>query len=319
MPAGRPILITGSHRSGSSWCGRVIASSPDVLYVDEPFHLHHPLGVLNYGFESWFPYVHDADTHALKQALSHTVSLRYALPAQIRAALTDPKLKGPTGAPGVARAVEQWWGWRRARFAGIRPLIKDPIAVFSSEWIAQTFDAQVIVTVRHPAAFVHSILRAGWAPDFNDLLCQPELCKGPLQHHAATFRNAERDGAPPEKKAALFWAAIYDVVHMYHERNPSWHIVRNEDLAVYPKSAYEKIFNHLDLPFSKVVRDMIDVMTTADRPEGPIPLHAVRRDSKREAWKWRRALDADVVRQIREWTTPTWTAFYNDSDWTLPD
>lgn len=293
----------------------MIASSPEVLYVDEPFHLHHPPGVLNHGFDSWFPYVHDTDTEALTEALGRTVALRYALPAQVRAALTDPELKGPKGTSGVVRAVAQWWTWRRARTAGTRPLIKDPIAVFSSEWIAQTFDAQVLVTVRHPAAFVHSIVRAGWAPDFNDLLCQPALCNGPLQHHTSALRDAEHEDAPPEKKAALLWAVIYDVVLTYSERNPSWHIVRNEDLAVRPHDTYRTVFTHLDLDFSETVQETIDMMTTARQPDGPMPLHAVRRNSQREAWKWRRKLNTATVHQIREWTTPTWTAFYEESEW----
>ena len=307
-------MITGSHRSGSTWCGKVIASSPHVLYIDEPFHLHHPPGVLEYNFNSWFPYVYDTDTHVLQNALSHTLSLRYMLGAQIRAVLTDPDLKGPTGVSGMVRAVEQWWNWRRARIGETRPLMKDPISVFSSEWIANTFDAQVVVTVRHPAAFVHSILRAGWTPNFSDLFGQPNLSNGLLQRHISTLRNAQQS-APPEKKAALFWVVIYDVVQMYHKRNPSWHIVRNEDLAVYPEATYQKIFDYLDLPFTEPVRDTIDVMTTANETDGPMPLHAVQRNSRREAWKWRRALDTDLVHKIREWTTPVWTAFYEESDW----
>src|SRR3954447_1155356 len=34
----RPILVTGSHRCGSTWGGRMIASPPRVGYVGEPFN-----------------------------------------------------------------------------------------------------------------------------------------------------------------------------------------------------------------------------------------------------------------------------------------
>ena len=33
------ILVTGSHRSGSTWLGKVITSSSDYVYVDEPFNI----------------------------------------------------------------------------------------------------------------------------------------------------------------------------------------------------------------------------------------------------------------------------------------
>lgn len=42
-----------------------------------------------------------------------------------------------------------------------RPLVKDPFALFSAEWFADNFDAEVIVIVRHPAAVVSSIKRLG--------------------------------------------------------------------------------------------------------------------------------------------------------------
>ena len=34
----RPILVTGTQRSGSTWVGQMIASHPRVVYVWEPFN-----------------------------------------------------------------------------------------------------------------------------------------------------------------------------------------------------------------------------------------------------------------------------------------
>ena len=34
----RPILVTGSHRSGTTWVGKTIALSPSVTYIGEPFN-----------------------------------------------------------------------------------------------------------------------------------------------------------------------------------------------------------------------------------------------------------------------------------------
>lgn len=49
------ILITGSHRSGSTWIGRMLALSPKVGYIPEPFGLHHRPGLLASPFQWWFP------------------------------------------------------------------------------------------------------------------------------------------------------------------------------------------------------------------------------------------------------------------------
>ena len=32
----KPILVTGSHRSGSTWVGKMLATSPSVNYIHEP-------------------------------------------------------------------------------------------------------------------------------------------------------------------------------------------------------------------------------------------------------------------------------------------
>ena len=37
MSSGRPILVTGAHRSGTTWVGKMLALAPGVGYVHEPF------------------------------------------------------------------------------------------------------------------------------------------------------------------------------------------------------------------------------------------------------------------------------------------
>ncbi len=56
-----------------------------------------------------------------------------------------------------------------------RALIKDPFAFFSAPWIAETFGCTVVITIRHPAAFVSSLKRLDWPFDFSDLIDQPLL------------------------------------------------------------------------------------------------------------------------------------------------
>lgn len=179
MASGRPILVTGSHRSGTTWCGRVLASQPSVFYLDEPFHPHHPSGVFSTRIERWFQYVDGDLDDRYENALRQTVGLRFNLSRQLRAALRREQQKAPEGWRGVAWAVREWARWTRARWSEARPLLKDPIALFSAEWIAKRFDAQVIITVRHPAAFAHSLQRAGWTHDFSSFTEQPAYGRRP--------------------------------------------------------------------------------------------------------------------------------------------
>jgi len=53
------------------------------------------------------------------------------------------------------------------RIRNDRPLIKDPIAIFSTEWLCKKFNMKVLVMIRHPAAFCSSLKIKNWAFNFN--------------------------------------------------------------------------------------------------------------------------------------------------------
>ena len=56
-----------------------------------------------------------------------------------------------------------------------RPLIKDPIAFFSACWLQQIFNMKAVCLIRHPAAFVNSIINARWDFPFQHFLDQSLL------------------------------------------------------------------------------------------------------------------------------------------------
>src|SRR5262245_36354035 len=53
----RPILVTGSQRSGSTWVGQMLASHPRVVYFWEPFNRMVPRSPVKY----WYHHVTDED------------------------------------------------------------------------------------------------------------------------------------------------------------------------------------------------------------------------------------------------------------------
>ena len=58
-----PILLTGSHRSGSTWTGKMLAFSNEIAYIHEPFNLNHNPGIFKARFENWFPYIFHGNEH----------------------------------------------------------------------------------------------------------------------------------------------------------------------------------------------------------------------------------------------------------------
>ena len=56
-----PVLLTGAHRSGTTWVGSTLAADEQILYLPEPFNLDHLYpGLRGARFPCWFMRI-DAD------------------------------------------------------------------------------------------------------------------------------------------------------------------------------------------------------------------------------------------------------------------
>ncbi len=108
-----------------------------------------------------------------------------------------------------------------SRVRRARPLLKDPIAVFSSEWLASRFDAQVVVLIRHPAAFASSLVRLGWTHDFGEL---PRSAAAPARPpRRVRGRDPGLRRAPSGTsldQAILLWRLIYSTVATFRRAAP---------------------------------------------------------------------------------------------------
>src|SRR5262245_42175545 len=138
----RPILVSGSARSGTTWVGKMIASHPRVAYLQEPFNpqYRHAGSPVQFFYEHVTPQT----APAFRDYLNRLMSFPTQWWAEVLARPTPRRLVGAT-----LRLMECW----RQRLA-CRPLLKDPIALFSAAWIAQNYNADMIVLIRHPAAYV---------------------------------------------------------------------------------------------------------------------------------------------------------------------
>ena len=96
-------------------------------------------------FPTDFTYVTPETEAAWLPALRDTLAWRYALGPEVRS------LRTPRDAARMVRDLAYFESMRRR---GARMVMKDPIALFSAEWLSTRFDMPVVVIIRHPAAFV---------------------------------------------------------------------------------------------------------------------------------------------------------------------
>ena len=222
-----PILVTGMTRSGTTWVGRVLAASGEAFYVSEPLNAQHHPRVLSVRAPHRFPYISAGNNDQYAGAFHDLLELRYPFFRDLR---------GSRSVRSAASATRQWWRFAQARRRSARPLFKDPFAVFSSPWFAETLGCLVVITVRHPAAVVSSRLRLGWRFPFADLLAQQSLLSEYLEpYHSEITRHAEGDGDSLEGDA-LLWTLVYHAVQEQMRRFPDFRVVRHEDISRNPRA-----------------------------------------------------------------------------------
>jgi hypothetical protein len=308
--AERPVLVTGAHRSGTTWAGRVLAASPSGLgYVWEPFNPRHRPGTFPLRFPHYFHYVCAENAAECAAPLADTIALRYRPLAELRS-LRSPKDAG--------RMARDWRRFAWARRRGEAALVKDPIALLSSEWLADTYDMRVVVMIRHPAAFAASILRLGWRHRFADFTDQPLLMRDLLGPHEAEIRAAQASTPELVDEAILLWNILYGVVAGFQERRADWHFVRHEDLATAPVAAYRDLYARIGLAWSDAVERLVRETSEAQDGAAPTRVDAIRRQSAALARGWRSRLPDAVVERIRAGTAALAPRWYSGADWQEP-
>lgn len=304
----RPILITGTYRSGSTWVGKMLAFSPDVHYVHEPFAPMYE--------RSWVrvpPTVRmlhepaDADS-PFSEDLQRIATLRPPWVAIARRA---------GGLRNALRIGEEAFKTIVARQRGARALIKDPFALLLAEWLARSVDSQVVVLVRHPAAFVSSVKRLAWRFDTNWLLGQPALMKADLQE----FRDdliADRQGSSDIiDHAILMWRVFNSVVVRYEMDHPDWNIIRYEDLASDPVPRFHSLCKALDVPWSARLAERI-AEENGSLHSGEVAIDdrgGTQRNSRVAMQTWTHRLTQQEINHVRERTEDVARHWYGDSDW----
>jgi len=301
----KPILVTGAHRSGTTWVGKMLALAPGVAYIHEPFSPRTAAGLSPAGFDRYFTVVTSENEARYRPGLEQTIRFRYGLGAQLRSL---------RGGRDLARIPRDLVRVERARLSGARPLVKDPIALLSAEWLAETFGMDVVVLIRHPAAFAASLKRLGWKHSFATFIQEGRVPEVVRPYEAEIRQQAERPGEILAQ-AALLWRLLYNAVDGYRERHPDWAFVRHEDASAEPVATFERLYAELGLDLTPAAKEAIARASAPDNPAELATPYAVELDSAASIGRWREDLTPEEIETLRERTRDVWPRFYSDEDW----
>ncbi len=301
-----PILVTGAHRSGTTWVGRMLASNSQTAYISEPLNVLHRRGVYRAEVNHWYPYIAQENESQYLSAFEDLLNFKYHL---------FDEIKSLRSRKDFLRMGRDLAIFTNGKLRNQRALLKDPFAVFSALWFAQKLNCQIVFTVRHPAAFASSLKRLNWNFDFGDLLAQPLLMRDHLESDRADMESIQADDVIGQ--AALLWRMIYRAIYLTAKLYPDFKVVRHEDLSLYPVVGYKALYASLGLNFDEKVRSAILNSSSSENPAelSKKNIYSVKLDSRANMDNWKKRLTSDEITRIRKLTEDVSHLFYSDNEW----
>ncbi|MEW6401820.1 MAG: sulfotransferase [Chloroflexota bacterium] len=301
-----PILVTGTHRSGTTWVGRMLAADADTAYISEPLNVLHRHGVFRAPVKYWYTYLTAENESGFLPAYRELLDFRYHFWLEFFSIRSRKDF---------LRMGRDFRTFFIGNMQGQRALLKDPFAVFSTPWFAEKLNCQVVITVRHPAAFASSLKRLNWPFDFHNLLDQPALMRDHLEAD-----RAEMEAVPADDViggAALLWRLIHRIIHLTCNLHPDFKVVRHEDLSLDPVGGYKSLYESLGLNFTEKVKNIILNSSSSENPTelSKKKKHSVKLDSLANLENWKKRLTAEEITRIRKITEPVSHLFYTANEW----
>jgi len=310
-----PILVTGAERSGTTWVGRMLSAGGQAVYMNEPLNITAPCIWMNPPVAHWCPYICKENEAAFLPSFQRALRFSYPLMKDLCASREPYE---------VRLALKSWVNFFLGRIFHKRALFKDPTAIFSALWLAERFNAQVVVVVRHPLSFVGSRKRLKWVLRLNDWLAQPLLVRDLLDPFVdniqCTLQDVKTGKADLVDECIVYWHTVYQLVARYQQNHPSSILVRHEDISLKPIQAYGKLFSQLGLGFNERAQKIILQTSNTENPTETSPHHPhnIRLNSRANLDNWKHRLSEEEVRRVRRKLEETAWLYYPDSTWDTP-
>ena len=296
----KPILVTGSHRSGSTWCGKMISLADEVGYIHEPFSLVRRAGLCDVQFDNWFTYICDENKNNYYKALEKCLSFDYNI---------KKDFENLSSIKDLYYSIREYFKFKSSWILKKTPLLKDPIALFSAEWLANQFNMEVVIIIRHPAAFAGSLKKVNWLHPFEHFLRQPLLIRRIPEDYVRLIEKYSNSDAGIIDQSILLWNIIHHQILEYRELYPNWNFVRHEDLSNDPVKEFRNLYEKLNINFSKKIKKKINSFSNS-KSQGVIS-----RNSKANILSWKHRLTDKEINKIKKDTHQIAQHFYTADEW----
>ncbi len=262
----RPIFIVGHGRSGTSWIGRTLSVAARVIYYYEPCS---PVITGHGDLATWFRYLRIGERDTL---FEHAFDSAFG---------------------GLPFGYGWHWGFYNRPWPNYQIIVKDVASLMSIEWVADRYDPEMMIIVRHPCATILSEIdkETPIQHSLEVLLNQQNL----FEDHLEPYRTHIENARTPLEILATIWATRYRVVVNALAKHPDWPILYYEDLCHDPLSEFRKLYDHFDLPWTDRVAKYVQKTSTTEVPGR----YSGVRVSAKQLDKWKAKMTQEQVDTVR--------------------
>lgn len=298
------ILVTGTHRSGTTWVGKTVSQAPNVELVYEPFNLETTRYNFEYKFDYWFEHVPTSSKRSVieKEFDQYIPNNFFQYPIKIC------RESGYSLMTPLIFAKYLLLSTNRPRY-----LLKDPIALLSAGWLNERYDLKVVCMIRNPFAFVGSLKKQGWDFDFQNFLNQDELMRTWLSGFKDEIEKVAAEGDFIDR-VSLLWNVLNFVILEYQKKYPEWFFIKHGRLARDPVKNFKKMFRYLELDFTNEIENYIRKFTSEKNPAEAKSNEYQPRDAEKVIQAWRKRLTDEEIERVKEATSEICNQLYPNQE-----
>lgn len=284
------IAVCGTHRSGTTLVGNLLAADRRTIQIVEPFSPAFGIDTV----DRWFVFadscgskfrstidgflaakqVHFRASASRRERLAHWIK-----PPRMQRAFAAARLVHPD-----------------------RLIIKDPFLALAGQYLIDHHKFRIVYTVKHPGAFYASLLRVGWIHlPLEDLVMQGALDAGVAA--GATSMAA---------RAAVFWNTINGHALAVKRKSPGSVSIWCHDAFCYaPLDETARVARELGIEFSQAMRRAVIRASSGDIVTPPAgTIHALVRNSRALSNAWREVVPADAECELRRRCEPVYQQLF---------
>jgi hypothetical protein len=305
----RSVIVTGGHYSISTLLGSMLTLSPRLCTVFEPLNPKKFCSDRTLNVEHEYKYYDESRYAELRDGL---MELMFADRMAAELLIRFRRIRDWEGASswvfGAARDARKKAQPRPAVF-------KAPFAVFSARTMQQMDGLRVVLGVRHPCAWIESILRRDGGYDIANF-DQPAIIEA-MPDFADRIARYTREPPPPLEQAILAWQILASFQQRFLLPDRRTLLVRQDDLAIDPAGQARRLYEFVDIDPPASLPGFLDkTFLLEDRGNTDGDRSYIRRDARTVLGKWRERLSPEAQVRIRLAAGDLATGFgYQADDW----